>query len=163
MQHALGFLDGPGQPWIDTKVFRPVSDAPIAVPQAVQALLAHPEYRDHYCSPENVSAGGELHGPYWADRILASDFIELSSSECESVLLTWSGRWGDDPSGEPTAKAHHVIEAALTLIHGAAHRRYLRDLRDEAEHDWGFVLGDFHEFVLLSPDGSINLVVASDD
>jgi hypothetical protein len=38
-------------------------------------------------------------------------------------------------------------------------------MRDEAEHEWGWVIGQggFREFVLVDRDGGISLVVASDD
>ena len=163
--HSLDHLSGPG-PWVDTKHFRPVPDGPITVAEALRVLLDEPEYRDHYCSPENEGAGGALHGPYWADRIQTSDFTEISTEESEAILSAWRNEWRPiDESPHDIAVADSVVEAALTLIRRADQRLYLRDLREEAEHDWGWVLGfgGFHEFVLIDADGGISLVVASDD
>ena len=157
--HWLGHLCGPG-PWIDVKQFR--SDGTLSVDETVEALLAEPEYRDHYCSPENESAGGPLHGPYWADKIKSSDFLPVSLTECESTLH----RWREQMCGsEADPEADAVLDRALALVRAAADRRYLRDLREEAEHDWGWVLGfgGFHEFLLVLPDGEVALLVASDD
>ncbi len=163
--HSLGHLYRAG-PWIDTKYFRPAVDGPVTGSEAVAALLADPEYRDHYCSPENNSAGGELHGPYWADRITAADFTEPSEAECQAILTAWWQQWGtDEDTPTERAQADAVLNEALALVHRATYRLYLRDMRSEAEHDWGWVLGfgGFHEFVLVDPDGGISLVVASDD
>lgn len=157
--HWLDHLCGPG-PWIDGKRFR--AERALSADAAVDALLAEPEYRDHYCSPENDSAGGPLHGPYWADKIKPNDFQPVSRAECASILRRWREQWCGD---EPDADADAVVDRALTLIGAATDRRYLRDLRAEAEHDWGWVVGfgGFHEFLLVLPDGEVDLLVASDD
>ena len=163
--HTLQHLYGPG-PWIDTKFFTPDPDGAMTAREAVEALLAEPEYRDHYCSPENDSAGGPLHGPYWADRITFSDFTAVGAAECEAILSAWRHEWGtDEDTPEERARADATLDAALALARRATHRLYLRDMRSEAEHDWGWVLGigGFHEFVLVDADGKVSLVVASDD
>lgn len=111
--HFLSFLY-PSGPWIDTKDFRPVPDGPITAIEALQALLADPEYRDHYCSPENISCGGPLRGPYWADRIKASDFGEVSVADCESILSGWRTDWvSEDDPPEEKIEADAVIGTAL--------------------------------------------------
>jgi len=74
--------------------FRPVPNGPITAMDALEALLAEPEYRHHYCSPENDSAGGPLHGPYWADRIKISDFTEMPADESESSWKVHSVQCG---------------------------------------------------------------------
>ena len=51
-------------------------------------------------------------------------------------------------------------------IRHATSRYQLPDLRDTAQHDWGWVVGNngFHEFVLIDRrTDSVALLVASDD
>lgn len=163
--HYLDHPQGRPGPWIDVKRFRPVDGTPITPDEAVGALLADPEYRDDYCSPENDSAGGPRHRPYWVEQISPEDFLDIVGEECESILQAWRQRsWSGEDDGE-VARAHAdaVFDKAFALIREARHRRYLLNLRAEAEHDWGWVLGDFHEFVLVAADGTICVLVASDD
>jgi hypothetical protein len=162
--HYLDFPYGRAGPWIKVKRFRPLDGNPITADEAVEALLADPEYRDHYCSPENISAGGPLHGPYWAERISLEDFLDIAVEECESMLQAWRQIWSsEDDSAVDRANTDAVFDKALALVRQARDRRYLLNLRAEAEHDWGWVLGDFHEFVLVASDGTVWVLVASDD
>lgn len=51
--------------------------------------------------------------------------------------------------------AERIITAATTIYH-------LKDLGATCEHEDGWLLGDFHEFVLLnSHDGILTVLVAS--
>ena len=160
--HALLRLPGPG-PWVDIKVFR-YADPPEDPVIAVAHLLAHPEYRDDYCSPENTSAGGPRHGPYWADRMTAGDFTLMALADCEETLHAWvQGLYSGDLPATERQQVDSVLRRCIALMAQADHRLYLRQMRDEAEHDWGWVLGDFHEFVLLCSDGSLQVLVASAD
>ncbi|MER6262166.1 hypothetical protein ABT203_21720 [Streptomyces sp900105245] len=62
------------------------------------------------------------------------------------------------------ASAHGVGTEVFARLAAADGIYYLRELGDEAIHDWGRVRDYFHEFVLIDRSaGRITLIVAADD
>lgn len=95
---------------------------------------------------------------------MLEDFLDIAVEECESILQGWRQSWSHEGDSEvDRANADVVLDKAFALFREAEDRRYLLNLRAEAEHDWGWVLGDFHEFVLVVSDGTIHVLVAFDD
>lgn len=107
---------------------------------ALAALIAHELYGSNH-------AGGEpgtdpaRHGPYWRDRITPDSFDRVSTATAEAELPA-------------SADLHGYVSAATRVYR-------LRDL-SEAVHDWGWVLWEFQEFVLIGQDEVVLVIAAID-
>ena len=128
---------------------------------ALRALLKHERYQDHYATDEaNWTPTGDLHGPYRLGAIGVEAFEAVSPSDVRQTLHRWASEWDG-----ATAEGHaSVLAASGSALPDGAPTFRLIDLGESAQHDFGWVLGDFHEFVVI--DRSVNtltLVVASDD
>jgi hypothetical protein len=125
--------------WVDITRFTLPGDADDR--SVLAALIAHDVYGcDH--------AGGEpgtdpaRHGPYWRDLITPESFERVDVSTAEAELPA-------------SAEVQQAILAAQRVYR-------LRELGGEAVHDWGWVLWEFQEFVLIEAD-EVALVVAAID
>jgi hypothetical protein len=129
---------------------------------AVKALLKHERYQDHYATSEaNWTPTGDLHGPYRLAAIGAEAFEAVSPSDARQTLHRWANE-GDSATPEGLASVLAASCSALPDDGPVAFRSM--DLRKSAQHDWGWVLGDFHEFVVVDRvANTLTLVVASDD
>jgi hypothetical protein len=129
--------------------------------EVLALLIRHARYRDSYAAPEFKDAG-TIHGPYWLSAITAEDFVPVSAADAEALLRTWANYTvplNDDDSAAMEREVYPRIRQATC-------RYQLADLRDTAEHDWGYVVGSdgFHEFVLINRQtNDVALLVASDD
>lgn len=103
---------------------------------------------------------GLRHGPYWL-RLITPDLYEFISQETAvQILCEWVDPLGD-VSTELEADLQREVFARLAATDGIY---YLRELGDEAIHDWGRVHDYFHEFVVIDRSaGRITLIVAADD
>ncbi|MFI6097927.1 hypothetical protein ACIA8G_20400 [Lentzea sp. NPDC051213] len=124
---------------------------------ALAALIEHELYGNNY-------AGGDpgddptRHGPYWRDRVTPAVFDLVGGDTAESRLRAWARQEKDPPE---TVSADLEREVFQPLR--AAERVYrLRDLGDDALHDWGGVLWEYEEHVLIGP-ALLTLVVAAID
>lgn len=151
--------------WVDAKHFSMSRDASDAA--LLQALLGHDQYRDHYAGGGPADQGQhDLHGPYQLCKVLAESFEPTSTGAAEEALRAWLLT---EPEVDEASEREHLLsllssEVLPLLSHGTIYR--LRDLRPDAEHEWGWVVGAgrFHEFVVINRDeGSLTLLVASDD
>ena len=142
--HFIASANGNHQ-WIDVTLFTFPSETDDG--EALKALIAHELYGDNH-------AGGEpgddptRHGPYWRDRITADSFEPVDATAAERQLRAWT-------KADLEQEVYEPLKAARTVYR-------LRDLDDTAVHDWGWVLWDFQEFVLVE-DGTLRLVVAAVD
>ena len=160
VDHELVHLDEGTFHWVDIKRFRIISGA--ADDRALlAALVGHGQYRDHYAgqAPEEQSQD-DLHGPYWVRAISAETFEISSRDEAERTIQTWADE--DEPQSAPTQS--RLRDTVYPLLSGAIYR--LPNLRDKAEHEWGWVVGQdgFHEFVAVDREKeTLVILVASDD
>jgi hypothetical protein len=145
--------------WLDLKKFTLAGR--LSDNDALTALLKHERYQDHYATNEaNWTPTGDLHGPYRLQAIGADAFEAVSPSDARQTLHRWANEWeGDEAEGHAS-----VLAASHSALPDGAIAFRLIDLREFAQHDWGWVLGDFYEFVVIDRvANTLTLVVASDD
>jgi hypothetical protein len=84
----------------------------------------------------------------------------MTRRDARQTLHRWANEWDG-----ATAESHaSVLAASRSVLPDGAVAFRLIDLRESAQHDWGWVLGDFHEFVAIDRStDTLTLVVASDD
>ncbi|TGG80051.1 hypothetical protein D8771_23105 [Streptomyces albus] len=148
---------GHGYRWVHMKRFHLPYDAPDDR-DLLAALLAHPEFRDTY-----DGAGVWLeprHGQWWSDRISADTYLAVDEATATGVISSWA----TDGAGIPADLEKRLHEAVYTPIRQATSRYALRDLPDDAHHDYGPIHIEFHELVLVDRStGVLTLLVAADD
>ncbi|WP_326829552.1 hypothetical protein OIE13_04225 [Streptosporangium sp. NBC_01810] len=145
--------------WVDVKHFRIASgqdDEPL-----LTALLSHQLYRDDYLGSDSWKGDGSVHGPYRLDSLSAASFEDVDTETASATIRTWADRYTDLPE----AVAHDLETEVYRLIRAATSRYRLRDLDEAArDDDLGWILGEFHELVLIDrSEGSLAVIVASDD
>ena len=129
--------------------------------QVLALLIHHPRYRDSYAAPEFKDAE-TIHGPYWLNAITPEVFSPVASADAEALIRTWADYTVPLADDDRAAMEREVYPR----IREATSRYQLPDMRDTAQHDWGYVVGSdgFHEFVLINRQTNIvALLVASDD
>lgn len=151
-------LDDGTYAWVSIRRFR-VADVEEDDRALLDALIAHPEYRDDYAGG-GADPTNEIHGPYRLGAITPETFEVSSSDEARRVIQEWADE--DEPQSLQTQD--RLRQIVYPLLRGTIYR--LPDLRAHAEHEWGWVVGlrGFHEFVVIDRgDRTLALVVASDD
>jgi hypothetical protein len=145
--------------WLNLKRFSLGTD--MADADAISALVRHVRYRDTYCAPADLWEPAEdIHGPYWLHRITVEAFKPTTRDSAKAVIAEWADEYGQPGEVNLTALA----DAADAVFDVASAVFELADLRAWAQHEWGFVLGDFHEFVTLDrARHTLTLMVASED
>ncbi|MFI8793423.1 hypothetical protein [Streptomyces sp. NPDC055105] len=147
-----------GYRWVDIKQLRFPAES-VDDRGLLASLIGHEQFRDDYAGG-GVLPDGLRHGPYWL-RSITPDLYEFISQET-AVQILWE--WVDplgDVSTELEADLQREVFARLAATDGIY---YLRELGDEAIHDWGRVHDYFHEFVVIDRSaGRITLIVAADD
>jgi hypothetical protein len=145
--------------WVSIKLFALPPDAD---DQTVLALpIRHVRYRDSYAAPEFKDAK-TIHGPYWLDAINAGLFAAVSAADAETLIRTWA-TYTEPPPGDVRVA---LEREAYQRIREATNCYQLPDMRETAQHDWGYVVGSdgFYELVLINRhSSSVALLVASDD
>lgn len=127
--------------------------------EVLARLLAHELYGDSYAGGE-PGADQELHGPYWRHQIMPDSFVPTTAVAETARLRAWARQYADVSRRLRRAMKRELFEP-LALA-DAVYR--LRELGESAHHDWGWVLGPFHELVLIDRARTrVSLVVASDD
>ena len=144
--------------WVDIKQFR-LSAESVDDRELLAALIGHEQFRDDYAGG-GVLPEGPRHGPYWL-RLITPDLYEpIGQEKAVQILREWVDPLWDVPT-ELAADLQREVFARLAAADGIY---YLRELGDEAIHDWGRVHDYFHEFVLIDRSaGQITLIVAADD
>ncbi|MFD9327712.1 hypothetical protein [Streptomyces sp. NPDC060065] len=144
--------------WVDVKQLR-FSAESVDNRGLLAALIGHEQFRDDYAGG-GVLPEGLRHGPYWL-RLITPDLYEpISQEKAVQILREWVDPLWDVPT-ELEADLQREVFARLFAADGIY---YLRELGDDAIHDWGRVHDYFHEFVLIDCSaGRITLIVAADD
>ncbi|GIH97744.1 hypothetical protein ACFFMN_06555 [Planobispora siamensis] len=143
--------------WVDIKRFR-LPEAPGDDHDALTLLIEHELYGDTYATDPGDDP--HRHGPYWRNRITCGCF-EATAADTEELRLR---AWAEEHAALPD-HLHAELERQLYRPLRTAEALYrLRDLGEDSFHDWGWVLGPFHELVLFDRTArALALVVASDD
>lgn len=153
----------PYRTWVDLKYF---AIRPEASSYTVLAdLIGHEQYHDHYAGQDPTDQSHHaLHGPYRLEAITPAEFQLVSAQAAREELRDWAFSWVVPDKDGPAVEAKLVAEVLPKLEGGSIYR--LRDLRETAEHEWGWVVGHagFYEFVIIDPAAKeLTLLVASDD
>lgn len=147
-----------GYRWVDIKRLR-FSAESVDGRELLAALVGHEQFRDDYAGG-GVLPDGPRHGPYWL-RLITPDLYESISQEKAVEILR---EWVDPLWDVPTALETDLQREVFARVAAADGIYYLRELGDEAVHDWGRVHDSFHEFVLVDrAAGQVTLIVAADD
>jgi hypothetical protein len=107
---------------------------------AIAALIEHDLYGSDHAGGE-PGADPARHGPYWRALITPDSFDRVDASTAQAEL----------PASTELREHLHTAQRVYRL----------RDL-SEAVHDWGWVLWEFQEFVLIGQD-EVTLVIAAID
>jgi hypothetical protein len=167
--------------WVDIRRFR-ILDAASGDTVLLAALIQHPQYRDDYLGKGlEAAADGERHGPYWLSAIGPEAFQPIQADDGRLLLQRWAdesvshaismydsaiehGIRPADPRPSPEVFQERLDARVYPCLVGDIVQ--LPDMRDQAEHDYGWILGlqGFHEFLAIDREaGTLTLVVATDD
>ncbi|MDJ1643984.1 hypothetical protein [Streptomyces pakalii] len=147
-----------GYRWVDIKRLRFFAES-VDDRELLAALVGHEQFRDDYAGG-GVLPDGPRHGPYWL-RLITPDLYESISQEKAVQILR---EWVDPLWDVPTALETDLQQEVFARVAAADGIYCLRELGDEAIHDWGRVHDSFHEFVLVDrAAGQVTLIVAADD
>lgn len=156
--HSLIHMGKGWYHWIDVKVF---GWSPEAERSPISQWLEHDQFNDHYCGPENSATANApaLHGPYWASAV-GLDAFDLVPPEDALGALRRFCREFEAPAD---ALADVEREVVGPLVAADAVWR-LAPLDGHAVHEWGQVLDDFAEYVILGASGTeVRVVVVGGD
>lgn len=154
---------GRNDTWVDLKYFAIRSD--VSDRLLLASLIEHEQYHDHYAGQDPTEQSHHpLHGPYRLEAITPGAFESTSTQEARDELRGWVGSWVVSEEDGPEVEATLALEVLPKLVGDSIIR--LPDLRESAEHDWGWVVGHagFHELVIIDRAAALlTLLVASDD
>lgn len=148
--------------WISCQRF--TANRPLSERELLLALIANPWYDHTYAEPLPASPSHRIgiHGPYTLRKITPDSFVEVDQGSSYERVGFWARELGELP-----APFESKIRALLIEYLPPGDALFeLPNLRPDAEHSWGGVVGvhGFHEFVSISPDRRrLRLLVASDD
>jgi len=155
----VNFRDGTYR-WVHLKNFGLPSE--IRTPaDGLASLLRHVRYRDHYTTDDEHWEDSEtLHGPYRLDRISAESYDAIDAEDALRIVREFAELHGGTTE-QVLAELDRVVNPAIRES-STVYR--LRDLGEEAKHDFGWVLTDFNELVLVDlPARRLALLVAAGD
>jgi hypothetical protein len=153
----------PYDTWVDLKYFgiRPE----VSNHSLLAHLIEHEQYHDHYAGQDPTEQSHHaLHGPYRLEAISPGAFKSVAAQEAGQELREWVFSWVVPEEDGLEVEAKLVAEVLPRLDGDSIFR--LPDLRETAEHEWGWVVGHagFHEFVIIDHAAAmLTLLVASDD
>ena len=88
-------------------------------------------------------------------------FVPTTAADSHQLVQTWA----DSLCSQPADVLAELDEHVYTVL-GACSVYQLPDLRRDALHEWGWVVGSTgcYEFIAISPDRTgVTVIVASDD
>ena len=158
-----GVFGGVGEyDWIDLKHFR-IDPSTTSGVEALRLLIADVRFRDHYAeATSHEKDSEELHGRYWLRAISAASYTAIDHATAREVITKFAERYSS--AERAAARVELVTDRVFPILDHADEFFRLKDLGNEAEHDWGWVLDDFTEIVVIDHErGRLSLVVASED
>jgi len=158
----LVHLDKGTYHWVSLKQFR--IDPSLADKDLLRALINHSAYHDDYAGQDAIDQDHHsLHGPYRLECIAPDTFRPARAAISESLLQAWAEE-ASDRSISP--QVQQALDRAVYSLLSDDSLYQLPDLRPDAEHDWGWVVGReaFHEYVAIDRRRELlTLIVAADD
>lgn len=149
--------------WVNFKYFAIQPGTPDLL--LVASLISSQQYHDHYAGQDPTDqTHHSLHGPYRLEAISPEVFEPISRQAAREDLQAWVSSWVDHDEDGPEVEARLDAEV-LPKVDGDSLLR-LPNLREHAEHEWGWVVGGngFLELVIINQDAAmLTLLVASDD
>lgn len=148
--------------WVSLKWFGIDSDQSDRM--LLEALVAHWQYHDHYAGvPVADQIHHRLHGPYRLECISAETFRPAHAAAAQALVQAWAVA---ATSKELSPRIRRDLDQRVYAALDTDSLFQLPDLRPDAEHEWGWVVGRraFHEFVAINrADRTMILIVAADD
>lgn len=147
--------------WIDIKRFWTPAGAVDGTAHALELLLAHPRYRDHYSSATSHDQDGvDVHGPYLLWFLSPDAFEPVDEQGALEVLAEFLK---DEPPYSMADLPDHVVAdidfRVRRQIQRMPVRLRLRELGVTAQHAQGWILDPFDELVLVDLDRNELVVV----
>lgn len=141
------FIDPWG--WIDFSIFTLVHLPLHDNKSILQALLKHKSYRQGYISPydPNGPDEGPIHGPYSLDKLSVDNYKQVSWQDFTSTLNHWITH--PDYSTPSDEDKQRLFSYLSSIQQGDVVVFKLEQSRDNAEHELGWILFEFEEFVIL--------------
>ncbi|SNS53215.1 hypothetical protein SAMN05216276_101139 [Streptosporangium subroseum] len=147
--------------WVDVKHFQ-VCARPEDDEQLLTTLISHEMYRDDYLGSDSwKDTESSVHGPYRLDALSATAFEGIDQATALATIRTWAEKYrelSETVAQDLENEVHQLIRTATSCYR-------LKELDEAARDDrLGWILGEFHELVLIDQhEGSLSLIVASDD
>jgi hypothetical protein len=139
----IGFEDRSYR-WVTVKRF--TCDPAANDETLLAALVGHWRYRDNFLSLNSHEDDTQtVHGPYWVTEISTSSFERIEPDVAAAVVEEFCGLYDSPPRPEVREQVHSVVMPSLQQ--SVCYR--LRDL-PHAIHEYGFVLMEFRELVLVN-------------
>jgi hypothetical protein len=114
----------------------------------LERYVASPAFHTSFLPSDKGETG--IHGPFFADRIAATDFVPFEEAGLQEYLATllYSPEWNSPASAEQFAA---VLEQLRKPFANGMRCYLLRfdESRSDLHHDWGFVLTVFREFLFV--------------
>ena len=154
----VGWSLGPGRGYVGVVEFSADGGMTDAA-QTLLGLIEHPRYHDDYLTQDSeTNSIPGAHGPYLLDRITPENFVRISREDVARRLARFAREAAPVPIDENGRRA--ILEEAAGLDRDA----YAYELiagPDQPQHELGWSIGSFEEFVLIDPDGTrVVLIVA---
>lgn len=155
-------LDQDTSAWVNWKTFE--IDASLVTADILRALIDNWAYHDHYAGQDVADQDHHsVHGAYRLECIVPSAFHPVRPAIADSLLQSWAEAL---TGNAPSAAVQRELDSRVYPMLDDAELLQLPDLRPEAEHEWGYVVGQsgFLEYVAIARDKRrLVAIVASDD
>lgn len=157
----VNFQDG-AYDWIDVKEFA-VSPSHVAPNDALALLLGHVRYRDSYVTGDSQDINSvDLHGPYRLAHLSPRIYEPVKAADLDGALRVFMTRYCTEDEVIPRMARYE--NEVVPLLEGSTDWFRLPQLPESAQHEFGWVLDDFIEFVTLDrQSGRLLLIVAAAD
>ncbi|WP_169541814.1 hypothetical protein [Nocardia jiangxiensis] len=143
---------------MDIKTFR-LLDMDADDHLVLEALIRTIEFRDDYVGG-GVNPDGDVHGPYFLDKLTPDAFTPARSSTLQETFRKWTNLCGSLPD----RLRDTLLDQVINPIESATTRFQLRNLGEVAKNDYADIHNEFHEFVLINRvERRLILIVATDD
>jgi hypothetical protein len=115
---------------------------------AIVAAIGSPKFRDSHAAmyPASITEH-DVHGPYLASAVTASNYVVSSASEslreCEEFVLKLSDDAGSGP----------LLPDPIRDVFASASSCRKLTLPDTDRHEWGWVVVDFQEYAVWDASG----------
>lgn len=130
---------------------------------AISGFFASPEFARAFLSPNEPSGTG-LHGPYPVSAMSLDDYVASSVKDFEDRLRWFCFEYPDNPKYRVIEKdvAERLADLEHRLRQEAECVFVLRKLNEERDSDIGWVLLVFEEFIFLTKNNLLSVVIGED-